>query len=229
MMPARRVWPLALTMALVVATAFMIDQPFARLMAGNDPHVVAASHFITQFGQGGYILYPAGIIVIITLALKRLQPDRRSVLNRIAIRAAFIFASVAAAGLAVDVLKVAFGRARPPVWLAGDHSGFEFLRYGWKFNSFPSGHTTTSFAAAIAFSALFPQWRGPFFGFAFLIAESRLALDDHYPSDVAAGAALGITIAIVMRETAQHRGWLPRTRELPLANADQENNSTHSA
>ena len=59
--------------------------------------------------------------------------------------------------------------------------------------SFPSGHTAVSFAAASA--ALFMKKRktGVAFGaVACLIAFSRLYLYVHYPTDVLAGAVIGI-------------------------------------
>ena len=55
--------------------------------------------------------------------------------------------------------------------------------------SFPSSHSTSSFAAAQAYGRLLP--RGPLLGAAAAMAFSRLYLGVHYPSDVAAGAALG--------------------------------------
>ena len=64
--------------------------------------------------------------------------------------------------------------------------------------SFPSSHATSSFAAARAFGALIPgaaaagrgRWRW----------RSRgLYLGVHYPSDVAAGAALGTAIGSLGR------------------------------
>jgi membrane-associated phospholipid phosphatase len=47
---------------------------------------------------------------------------------------------------------------------------------------------------AVVFSIFFPAYRFTFFGFAALIAASRIAAGYHYPSDTVAGAALGMAI-----------------------------------
>jgi membrane-associated phospholipid phosphatase len=59
--------------------------------------------------------------------------------------------------------------------------------------SFPSTHATTAFAAAIAVPPLLP--RTPLILLAITTAGGRLLLGEHYPTDVAAGAVLGITVA----------------------------------
>ncbi len=63
--------------------------------------------------------------------------------------------------------------------------------------SFPSGHTALSFAAV---GALLSEKRGrllwPVLVLAALIAFSRLYLYVHWPSDVLAGAAVGLTVGL---------------------------------
>ena len=194
---------------LVIVLAFAVDEPIARAMAGLDPAVLRIARFVTWFGQGGVTLYPTGIAILLGLAACYLAPGFAERLAGPIRKVAAIFITVAAAGLADDVVKIIFGRARPHVWLAGDDSGFGFFRYGAKFASFPSGHTTTSVAAALAFGAVFPRWRPVFLLAALLIALSRIVLDVHYLSDVIAGAVLGAAVAFPILTAQRKRGWLP--------------------
>ncbi len=66
-------------------------------------------------------------------------------------------------------------------------------------NSFPSGHTSTAFAAA---SLIYDNSGGtigvPAYGLAALTGYSRMEARRHYPSDVLAGAAIGILSAQIL-------------------------------
>lgn len=67
--------------------------------------------------------------------------------------------------------------------------------------SFPSGHTGSSFAAAYVLYKELPKKYGiQALLLATLIGFSRLYIGIHYPSDVIAGAVIGILIAIMVRK-----------------------------
>jgi undecaprenyl-diphosphatase len=61
--------------------------------------------------------------------------------------------------------------------------------------SFPSGHTLHAFAFLTICTWYFPVAAFALVPMVVLIAVSRVALGLHYPSDVAAGAVLGTTVA----------------------------------
>ncbi|MCL7964973.1 MAG: phosphatase PAP2 family protein [marine benthic group bacterium] len=61
--------------------------------------------------------------------------------------------------------------------------------------SFPSGHTSAAFLMAALLSALLPMLTVPIFAWACAVGASRVCLSVHYPSDVLAGALLGMAVA----------------------------------
>jgi membrane-associated phospholipid phosphatase len=89
------------------------------------------------------------------------------------------------------------GRARP----MRSPGQFDFFPFDWqaKYASFPSGHSTTVFAAAFALAALFPRWRMGFWGAAIVLGLSRIFVGMHYPSDVIGGALAGTLGALAVR------------------------------
>ena len=112
-----------------------------------------------------------------------------------------VFVTVVAADALADVLaelgKVIVHRHRPYEHQLGPPTSSY---------SFPSGHAATSFACATVLSALAPRWRVPFFVLATMIALSRLYNGVHYPTDVVAGALLGVFVALLVMEAASRTG-----------------------
>ncbi|MFD6227853.1 bifunctional phosphatase PAP2/diacylglycerol kinase family protein [Streptomyces sp. NPDC060232] len=69
--------------------------------------------------------------------------------------------------------------------------------------SFPSGHSASAFAFAAGVALASPGWGAVLAPVAAAVAFSRVYTGVHYPSDVAAGAALGVAAAFVVRRLAR--------------------------
>ncbi len=61
--------------------------------------------------------------------------------------------------------------------------------------SFPSGHTSAAFVMVTLLSQIFPEFRIPMQIWATIVGLSRVYLGIHYPTDVLAGATLGMLSA----------------------------------
>lgn len=98
-------------------------------------------------------------------------------------------ASLAACGLITVGMKYAFNRPRPFV----TYPDLITKKSDAGTPSFPSGHTSQSFATAASISLMYPKWYviAPSFLWAGMVSYSRMELGVHYPSDVLAGAILG--------------------------------------
>ena len=187
--------------------------------AAEDPSIAAAQfrepvslhvfgEVVSRIGLSGYMLtISAATAVVASLVLRRSErPDRRRRARLLAERGLFVFAAVAGSGLACQTIKHLVGRARPrffPEWGAFHFTGPN-LRAG--VDSFPSGHSTSVFAAAVALSLIVPAWRAPLFALAVLVCLARVLAGAHYPSDTAAGAVLGSVVTIWLARSFATRG-----------------------
>lgn len=105
--------------------------------------------------------------------------------------------ALAAAGMAVSLgialflkLKRAIGRRRP---CALEPHCWATLLPPDQF-SFPSGHTITAFAVALALGSFYPSMLPGLLFCAASVALSRILLGMHFLTDVLAGAVLGATL-----------------------------------
>jgi undecaprenyl-diphosphatase len=72
-------------------------------------------------------------------------------------------------------------------------------------DSFPSGHTATSFACATVLAALVPRAAPAFYVLALAIGYSRVYVGVHWPLDVVGGAVLGIATALLLLAVTRRR------------------------
>jgi undecaprenyl-diphosphatase len=156
---------------------------------------------ITNFGLSGWFLFPFGFILlglaaIITSSLSRMS---RGVLTALAARFGFLFLAIGVPGLFATVVKRLIGRARP--FVGGHDDPFAYMPFIWRpeYAAMPSGHSTTSVAAAIAIGAIWPRTRWVMWLYALTIMLSRVVVLAHHPSDVIAGALVGAAGVYLVR------------------------------
>jgi undecaprenyl-diphosphatase len=117
------------------------------------------------------------------------------------------------------LLKDAVHRPRPFV----AHPEIHPL-YAVHSSSFPAGHAATAFAGATVVAFLAPRAAPVLFLVAALIGYSRVYVGDHYPTDVLAGAVIGVVVGLVAIAAVRLvRGWeLPKRLQLQLGGTSGE-------
>ena len=144
---------------------------------GTDPRVAAAARALSRGGEHGALWIAAGLMGAAVDGERRGAWLRGTVLTAAA--------HVASMGLKRIVRRPrpdSAGGVPPRVRTAGRHS-------------FPSSHATSSAAAVVAYGALRPAGARLVPPLAAAVCVSRMVVGVHYPSDVAAGAALGALTA----------------------------------
>ncbi len=91
-------------------------------------------------------------------------------------------------------LKNLLPRERPPLH---DDATFEVRRPRTK--SFPSGHASSACLTAVLLSDTVPVLRPVWWSLAAVVAASRVHNRMHHPSDVVAGAAIGLAMGVAVR------------------------------
>lgn len=154
---------------------------------------------ITDFGKSGWFLWPLGVLFLVLAALPAFPRVPQLVLATVMVRVGFLFAAIAMPGLFTNIVKHFFGRARPLV--GGSLDPYLFSPFNWlaAFASLPSGHATTVFSVLVAFGSLWPRVRTVLWIYVLLISVSRVAVAAHFPSDVLAGALVGVVGALSVR------------------------------
>jgi undecaprenyl-diphosphatase len=163
------------------------------------PHSWVMDYFMESFsitGAGVPPIFLAGIL----LFLVRRENFWRELL--------LVTVIVALGGLLVQLLKEYFERGRP-LLVFGDN--VRVLGIHLYHNSFPSGHTQAGFSAATFVAMRLRNWKYTvlFFLFAACVGISRIYVGAHFPSDVVAGAIVGIVGTLLLMETLK---WKPLDR-----------------
>jgi undecaprenyl-diphosphatase len=192
----------------VLIVAVSGDEAIARAVRHFPAWVYPIFGAITRLGDSGYIFASSAIVTFAALLLRGrgqgVAFDRACLF--LAERGFFIFAVNAVAGIVGQIAKHLFGRARPPLIDTVGPFHFDMFALKASFASFPSGHSLTAFGTALALAYMLPRWRWALLSVAVLVAVSRVIISAHYPSDVLAGASIGLGTAILLRRAFALRG-----------------------
>jgi membrane-associated phospholipid phosphatase len=199
--PRSAVTAIIVTLAVIVDCMILFDTAASDWARGLPPWFENAFEFITDFGLSGWFLFPCGFVLLCLAAVisPALSRAAQGVLAAVAVRVGFLFLAIGVPGLFVTIVKRLIGRARPYVGNYDDP--FAYVPFAWQpeYASMPSGHATTAASAAIAIGAIWPASRGVMWLYAFVIMLSRVVVLAHHPSDVIAGALVGIVGALSVR------------------------------
>lgn len=191
---------LAGTLALASAAAFLFDKPAIQWVRTEPEWLRNLAASLTNLGKSDWILISAAVIGLGLHALGKRLPGRQAQLKAIQVVHAslYVFLSVAGSGLIANFLKRMIGRARPTLFEELGTFHFQPFANDFDFESFPSGHSTTDGALAMALAILFPPLRIPLLIIGFLLATTRTFVGAHYPSDVITGYSFGVWFSLLM-------------------------------
>ena len=148
-------------------------------LAGISPIIDAIIVFFAS-----YLAYSiaAGVLVLLVVSVFAYREKREMLMVA-------LISALVARGVVTELIRAAYHRPRPFSDLPVHNL---FTDSAW---SFPSGHATFFFALATAVYLYNKKWGTILLGAAILIAISRVVAGVHYPSDIVAGAGIGVLIA----------------------------------
>jgi membrane-associated phospholipid phosphatase len=173
-----------------IAVAWNNDGPLYRGLATGDARKDWLDHSMPAISALGDGLMELGAAALAA----KLGPPRLARTSAVAVQALCVVAVYA------EVFKVAAWSNRP----YQDDTQHKLWYFGQSTQGMPSGHTFSAFAAAEVYGAEYGRWWA--YPLAGLIAYSRVYNQAHWPSDVVAGAALGIAAGVQARHQADRDG-----------------------
>jgi membrane-associated phospholipid phosphatase len=190
----------AIVGAVIIALIYELDAREIALMPPRGSASLWPVRILTDFGQDTYVLWLlAGMLLVVAIVAPGLHGSSQPLLLNFGTRLQYLFFAVLVPVLAGELIKWIAGRGRP--FVGGKANAFNFVPFNGTepYASFPSAHAITSVALAFAVTAVWPRTRPVMILYALLIVTSRLVLLAHHPSDVVAGALIGVIGAMAVR------------------------------
>jgi membrane-associated phospholipid phosphatase len=182
----------------IITLMYLLDASEIGWMPKRGTPSLWPLRILTDFGKSEYVLWALFVLAFVVLvASAAARGTARALLLGLGTRLQFLFLAVLVPVLVTELIKWAVGRGRP--FVGSDVFHFSHFAGSPAYESFPSGHATTAFALAFAVAALWPQTRIWMLVYALVICATRLVLLAHHPSDVVAGALVGVIGAMLVR------------------------------
>jgi len=179
----------------LLAVCFWLDGPIVHAVGGlRDSQLAEVLRNTVRWLGTGHVQVGALLLLIAAGAALRLPTLRPG---------AWSLLAFALSGVSAAILKVLAHRPRP--WTEVAPRGWSDYLRNSSFHSFPSGESTTSFALAVVLGAWFPKLRLPLMIAAAVVAAARVLVGSHFPSDVMAGAVLGIFAGQLVNRLSRRR------------------------
>jgi membrane-associated phospholipid phosphatase len=205
---AHRLLPLAcacVALALLFCASFQMDRPtieFVRSLQGV---------WIERIGDAGYVIGSgASLIAISGLFVAIGYARKNSVWRQTGLRG---WAAHAVTAILVQGLKHGIGRPRPRLHREEEFFTGPGLESG--LDSFPSGHSSASFAVAAVVARCHPALAWSAYALAGFVSVTRVFRGSHFVSDALAGVVLGIVVGTLAATPVQQ--WKAALRHLLLA------------
>jgi membrane-associated phospholipid phosphatase len=195
----RRYYILIAFLSFVVLAIYFVDLPVANLCKlWYNVSVYTVFDFVNSMGEGWFII---GVLFTFSIIYEFLGKSNHAVILKIS------YVAAAYAGIFNAILKFLFNRQRPSIGLEPFNFFYFFISGDRKlvdltyaYNSMPSGHTITAFAAIIPLIIYVksPVYKALFLGFGIAIAAARLYTMNHWFSDVCVSMVLGFIIGLAV-------------------------------
>jgi membrane-associated phospholipid phosphatase len=182
---------------------YYLDIPVASYCRSIGPLPKMIFRYATDFGKSTwYLIVSAGMFLVFRYISRNIELSNKFL---------FIFLSISVSGIITDIIKFIFGRYRPNALFESKQYGFTFFEHLAIKTSFPSGHSNTITALMLALYFLYPRYWILYVALSIIVISSRVALCDHYISDVVFGSFLAIVTTFYIKSIFYRNGMLTLT------------------
>jgi len=148
---------------------------------------------ITVLGNSVWVFLFCFMLYFTSLILKIYKKNTyEDAIKSLRVGSIFLFSSSIITGLITQTIKHVVGRPRPNYESDKDYFSFDLFSLDSAFHSFPSGHTSTIFIAALTLSVFTPKIKYAYYLFAIIVSLSRVSVNAHYLTDVVGGIIVAI-------------------------------------